>query len=440
MAPPNICTNPRLDGFADVPIQLSHHSAWNQTFEPTNAIAENAPITFTIPPSPQFINLSRTRLKIKVKLTAEDGSPLINDETNTTDKGRFALVCNPIASLFKSAKLLVQGTTLTPSGDFYGYKAFIDTLFSATQDSKHTLDMNGFVLDSAEAHNNTNDGFKTRAKLANGSAVMEFSGRPAIDVLKNGKNLINNVKVEFIFYPQTHEFCIQRASTSTKNAKYQIMEAKLTIRKEELDPTVSQIINSNLLKKNWLLTYPMTSIKMFNIPTGSYQFTANNIFLGKVPNFILVYFVKAAGFTGDVKTNPFWFSPGEDIRTIIVTKDGVPIPNMLPPSICLSEDDGLELTDTYESLLDVNGKSGLTSTGLYFPQSKLAKGLFFYGANFQPDTENDDHVSPRSDGTVDVKVIYNKGTAEAYEMMVFGEHDVRTEITAARNVLHTFPL
>ena len=57
MAPPNICTNPRLDGFADVPIQLSHHSAWNQTFEPTNAIAENAPITFTIPPTPQFIKL-----------------------------------------------------------------------------------------------------------------------------------------------------------------------------------------------------------------------------------------------------------------------------------------------------------------------------------------------------------------------------------------------
>ena len=434
MAPPNIVANSRLDGFAEVPIQLSNHSSWNQTFEPTNAITDSSPINFTIPPSPQFINLSRTRFKLRVKLTDETGNDL-----DDGDKDKYALICNPIASLFKHVKLIANGTTLTPSGDFYPYKAFIDTLFTATPESLHTLDMNGFSLDTIEEHSQQNKGFKKRATKANLSSVMEFSGRPALDILKQGKNIINNVKLEFIFYPQSNEFCIQRIDGATKNVKFKIMSAKLILRKEELDPTVLQIIHSNLLKKNWSLSYPITATKMYNIPKGSYQFSANNIFLGKVPNFVLIYFVKATSYTGDYGTNPFWFTPGTAIKEIIVTKDGVPIPNLTPSNICLV-DGKLELTDTYESLLDITGKTALLSSGLVFDQSRLANGLFFYGANFQPTTENEDHISPELSGTIDVKVKWGSGTTEVYEMFISGEHDIRTEITAARNILHTFPL
>lgn len=434
MAPPNIATNARLDGFAEVPVQLSNNYSYNQTFDPVNAIADGAPINFTIPAAPQFINLSRTRLKIRVKLTGESGGNLV-----AGDKDKLALICNPIASLFKHVKLIANGTTVTPSGDFYGYKAFIDTLFSATPESQNTLEMNGFFPDTEEDFDNSNEGFKARAEKANLSAVMEFSGRPALDILKQGRNIIDNVKLEFIFYPQEHEFCIQRANGCTKKAKFKIMDAKLTVRKEEIDPTVLQIIHSSLLKKNWTLSYPITTTKIYNIPTGSYQFSATNIFLGKVPNFILIYFVEATGFTGDYSTNPYWFSPGDKIKEIIVTKNGVPIPNLTPSSICL-EEGKLELTDTYESLLEVTGKSGLISSGLYFSQERLAKGLFFYAANFQPTTENEDHISPEASGTVDVKVKWSTGTSNAYEMFVTAEHDIRTEFTASRNVLHTYPL
>ena len=48
-----------------------------------------------------------------------------------------------------------------------------------------------------------------------------------------------------------------------------------------------------------------------------------------MPNTVLLYFVKAANFTGDIRTSPFWFTPGADIKEIIVSKDGVPIPNLV---------------------------------------------------------------------------------------------------------------
>ena len=267
---------------------------------------------------------------------------------------------------------------------------------------------------------------------------MEFSGKPAIDIMKQGTNIIDGVKLEFIFYQQDPEFCIQRIESHGKLAKYKIMDAKLIIRKEQLDPTVSNIIHKELLTKNWELNYPMTTTKIFNIPTGSHQFNATNIFLGKIPNSVLIYFVRAEDFTGNITTSPFWFTPGEEIKEIIVSKDGVPIPNLKASSICLKDDPGLELTDTYETLLDYMGVSGLISKGIAFPPSRLASGLFFYGANLNPDTNTEDHISPETSGNIDVTVKWSSGTAEVYELFIVGEHDIKTEITHSRSVLHTF--
>ena len=125
MAPPNVSYNSRLVGFAGPPMQMSHIASWNQTFDPINAITETSPIIFNIPASSNFIDLSQTRLKIRVKLTDDKGADL----DGATDKNKFALVCNPIGSLFKQVKLLANGQLLTPSTDFYSYKSFVDTLF-----------------------------------------------------------------------------------------------------------------------------------------------------------------------------------------------------------------------------------------------------------------------------------------------------------------------
>ena len=84
------------------------------------------------------------------------------------------------------------------------------------------------------------------------------------------------------------------------------------------------------------------------------------------------------------------------------------------------------------------GYSGLISKGLVFPPERLANRLFFYAANFQPDTENDDHISLEDNGNIDIQVKFGEALQEAYEMFVTGEFDIRTEINSARNVLHTF--
>ena len=81
----NVSYNSRLDGFAGPPMQMSHIASFNQTYDPTNAITDTSPIIFNIPASSHFIDLSKTRLKIRVKITGDDGLEL----DPNTDKNKF---------------------------------------------------------------------------------------------------------------------------------------------------------------------------------------------------------------------------------------------------------------------------------------------------------------------------------------------------------------
>ena len=86
------------------------------------------------------------------------------------------------------------------------------------------------------------------------------------------------------------------------------MDAQLTICKEEIGPAAQNAIHRALLKKNWMLSYPITTTKLYNLSANSFQFYATNIFQDKIPGFILIYFVKAIVYTGDYQENPFYFS------------------------------------------------------------------------------------------------------------------------------------
>ena len=106
---------------------------------------------------------------------------------------------------------------------------------------------------------------------------MEFSGRPALDILKQGKNIIDNVKLEFNFYPNDNEFVLHKQDGYSRGVKFKITNAQLTIRKEQIDPAVLNPIHKSLLNKNWVLSYPITTTKLYNLLAESYQFNANNI-------------------------------------------------------------------------------------------------------------------------------------------------------------------
>ena len=89
---------------------------------------------------------------------------------------------------------------------------------------------------------------------------------------------------------------------------YQILDATLFIAQVELKPTLS-LAHANVLGMKRKAHYPVThtQIKTFTACSGAQQVSVDNVFLGPIPERILIALVKNAAFLGSSSTNPFHF-------------------------------------------------------------------------------------------------------------------------------------
>jgi hypothetical protein len=79
-------------------------------------------LEFLIPPeSVGYMDLRRSTLKIKLRLTNALGQPVAKD-------ANLGLVNLPLQAVFSQVDCSLQQTSVTQTGTNYPYKAYIDTL------------------------------------------------------------------------------------------------------------------------------------------------------------------------------------------------------------------------------------------------------------------------------------------------------------------------
>ena len=430
-----ISVNSRLDMFQKAPIQVSNLSASYISYDPLNAISNLNPIQFNIQGTDQYINLEHSYLKIRAKIVKLAGTALEDG-----DKGKIAFVNHALGSMFKHCKVLLNGVTITPAGDFYAHKSFLDVLFSASINSENTLKTRGWYLDTGDKNSTAagNDGFTKRAALADLSVEQEFLGLLNVDFFKQAKNLINNVKLEIVLYPSETSFCLQKKSDFTTACKYVITSAKIVLRKEVISPNTLIPIEKGLMKSNIIYNYPISTFKVFNIPQSNMSFSTDDVYSGLLPTKMIICFVDATAFSGSLGSNPFYFSPGVNLKNIVVYRDGQPTPCARPVKIDLAANG--DILEAYYSLLNVCDKSHDLSEGLIFPHTEMSKGLFFYGVELQTDTDTIDHISPQQSANISLSIDFSTALVAPLELMIYSVFDIQTSITQARQIIHTFPL
>ena len=99
-------------------------------------LTQTGPIEFFIQGNDtQYVDLSKTRLKLTCKVVDEDGSAIEAAEAAPGDY-TYAPVNNLIASAFDRVTVHLNGTELTPKVSLYPYQAFLETLLSYGSDYK----------------------------------------------------------------------------------------------------------------------------------------------------------------------------------------------------------------------------------------------------------------------------------------------------------------
>ncbi len=340
-------------------------------FRPVNQLTEGAALEFNIAAQPStYIDLKRSLLNVKLRITKADNSP-IEDSLIVT------LVNLPLHTIFRQIDVAFQQTPFGHTGKNYAYKAYIDTILK-TNESIQKTSLTGQLffkdtvnLDDTDGRAGLNKGQHYRNKYTYGGKTVDLEGPLRLDVFQQPRLLINGVSVNLKLWPGNNAFVLM-SNQDSPDEKVQIVDASFKLCVQKLNPAV--ITAHEDLIKNTQAVYPYlrSEVKMSSIAAGQYSFSADDTFQGLVPNRLIVGLVSSAGYMGDYKKSPFNFKT-YDCNSVALYVDGQSLPaKPLQPNY-----EQETYVDCYDTLTAFRNDVNVT-------RDEYVKGYCLYVLNLNP--------------------------------------------------------
>ena len=301
------CTKSELDLFSVPPTQVSLERGLWVDHQPVSSVAGGGPITFLSAGTEDYVDLSKTILVVKAKVTKANGTDLVADE-------HVGVVNNFLHSLFKQVDVFLKEKQVTQSLGTYAYRAYLETLLNYGPSAKESqLTSALFYKDTAgkmDAADPTladdadpNLGLRKRYEFNKESGTIEMMGPLFCDVFFTERLLLRFVDLKVVLNRNADEFCIM-SSIADANHKVKLIDAHLKIRKVKVSPSVS-VAHEIALKKGPAI-YPIRRVACtsFIIPRGNPGLTKDNVFNGLIPKSFVFGLVASAAFNGAYTANP----------------------------------------------------------------------------------------------------------------------------------------
>ena len=297
------CANTELDLFSVPPMQVSLEKGLWIDHQPVSSVSDGGPVTFLCPGTEDYVDLSKTILVVRTKVTKANGNDLDADE-------HVGIVNNFLHSLFKQVDVFLKEKQVTQATGTFAYRAYLETLLNygpAAKESQLTAAMfykdtagKMDVTDPTLAAANANMGLKKRYAFNQESGVLEMAGPLFCDVFKSERLLLSFVDLKVILNRNVNAFCIMSDINGAAH-KVKLTKAYLKVRKVKVSPSVS-IAHELALKKGPAI-YPVRRVecKTFIILTGNSSLRKDNLYNGLVPKTFVFGMVDSAAFNGDYR-------------------------------------------------------------------------------------------------------------------------------------------
>ena len=381
----------------------------------------SGPLQFHIPATAnQYLDLSRSRLRLKVLLQKGDGTAI--GDSNLVAPANFAL-----HSLFSQVEVQAQQQLVSSTaGQLYPYKAYIQALLSRNRESSESfLQMAAFYKDRAgfmdamanEPRGNT--GWVARYMVFHAAGGMvDLEGPLMADIFQQSKALLNGVELQIQLTPARPEFTLCSAE-DTADYKIILKEASLKICKLTVIPQIL-ITHGEILREHpAVYPYTRTEMKAYHVSEGSFSFNFEDIFQSDVPRRLVIGLLTADCYRGKYSLNPFHFQPF-DLTTLGLFVDDESI-----PSRPLKFDFKHQIfQEGYSSLFDDAGNGPDISRESYAAGYSLIS--FKLGDNLLPFTGK---------GNVRLSGIFGDSLKENVVVILYAEFPAVLKIDHARNVL-----
>ena len=214
--------------------------------------------------------------------------------------------------------------------------------------------------------------------------------------------------------------------------KIKIVRAVLRARKVHISDSVYMAHAKALEHAN--ATYPIRRVecKTFSIPTGYYDTVQENLFMGQVPNRVIVCLVDTDAFNGSFAKNPYNFK-NYKITDISLKSDGQ---EQSGEPIKLDFTAGT-IMEGYWSLLQTAGKV-LKDADIDISREDYVSGYSLFGWDLTPDLGEDDHFNLIKRGSLRLSIKFGEALPQTVNVIVYAEFQNVLEIDRNRNVFYDF--
>jgi len=372
-----------------------------------------------------YVDLSRTRLHVKFKITKAD-------DTEIKAVDNVTVINFPLQSFWSQIDVTLQNQLVsTDLNTHYSYKSYIDALLESNPaDEDILLPSQLFYRDTAgsmEGSPVTLDGVElnagaTQRYVYTSKGTVDLIGPLYFDLAQQKRLILNAVPIHIKLWPNSDAFRLM--VFGTEKYKVVIESAKLNLCLVKLYPSVVLAHAAALKETPAIYEYNRSLMLSYQIPANSYQFTQDNLFQGVIPNSIIVGLVKSKAFSGDFKSNPFNFS-NNAVKSIAFYIDGQSAPYSRPIEVNYADGNYLE---GYMSLHDN------TNSGLPIPREEYPKGFALYRFNLDP-RYNKTLASPQRNGLTRLEIIFKDALSKPLTVIIYATSPGIMKIDGARNVI-----
>ena len=471
-----------LDLFSSPSCNLGLSDMREQEHKPQNLDYSKSRIVFDIPNGGDtYLYMPATRLNVKLRLVDKDGNALTavdfdkifkpktekkttanagatgagedadgvakasqteedaEDEQDAVVGAMVGPISNLLHGLFDQVELFVGGHLITSGDTGYSHKAMMRTLLCTSKEVQDTrLQSALFYRDTPGAMNDPrltplgkNSGLKTRAKLTNGSRIVELSGFPEISFLRTPRYLLNEVPLKLTFHHTNSAFRLMSADV---DADYRVEIVDISLFTTQVTPASQVLIaHQELLQSGKMARYYYVKQNLHQvcIPKGSTNFTQGAFFQSDVPDRMVFCFANTKALDGCYKLNPYKYDH-YFLNYLNISVSGVPVHfGVKTPDFenCLT--DGLyEHLFTADPRFDVS--NDVVSPGI--TKEAFCNGSAIFSVDFNRATRQGAFYPTRQNGSVKFDLRFAKPLPHTVTMLVLAFTPEFVEIDQARAV------
>ena len=393
---------------------------------PLTPLREQNPVEFYIDNTgTDMIDLQKTRLYVKCRITKSDGSPV-------TAGSKVGLVNLSLHSLWSEVQVYWQNR-LVSGGQLNPYKAYLDTVLNYAEDAKESqLETQLYYKDNANYMDETdpmaglNFGLTLRYDHTRFGQSVDMTGPLFSDTFQQPHLLLNGIPITVKLTPSPDTFRLMRGDT--ENYKVDIQAVKLWMCMVSLNPTPYMEISRRL--QNTTVKYPImkSTLMTHTLAQGTPHLQLDNLFQGRVPAQILISFLASEAVRGSYTKNPFNFHH-YNLNYLQVTVDGVPYPRR-----ALEPDFANKLyIDSYLTLFTGTGK-WMVNDGNNINRDNYPNGYCLYLFNIDPAKQVENLLPISKQGNIKVEARFAQPLPTTVDLLIYAIFPEVIEVDYTRNV------